>query len=295
MNAARLAGLWILLLTAEVGAQEGSVPIELGTSSRVGGDGITDDERRRVRAAYAPDEPLTEANLPPPGSRKRIEALHELAQRYVGGSMWMDACRFYDMLKDEGGEEAILSHERGKIDGSRSYLGCAKAAHADRDFARAEEWLEKSESLLGNTSSRHRALRWKMLRDQMREKALAGDVDGAMSLHRKLQDLRSNEDERVWLGGQLASLAWEAHEEGDEMRRDHVMSAAEEVSPQNVELRRLQEQLNLQANVLSNILKYGGVVVVAVLLFSLYTRWRASARIGVKQTRRNKFLDDDDL
>ncbi len=283
-----------MLFGGVASAQESSVPIELGTSRRVGGEGITEEARRRTRAAYAPEEPLTEANLPPPGNRKRIPALHELAQRHVGGSMWKEACRFYDMLEEEGGSEAILSHERGKVDAARSYLGCAKAAHADGNFERAEARLRQSEALLGNTTSRHRAVRWKMLRDQMRTKANSGDVDGAVRLHSELQALRKNEEERVWLGEQLASLAWEAHEEGDEHRRDHIMQAAESVSPMNVELRRLKDQKNLQGDVLTNILKYGGIGVLVVVVLTLLSRWRATARVGVARPKRNKFLDDDD-
>lgn len=283
----------LILLATSTWGQEGSVPIEVGSSRRVGGGGITDEDRARTRAAYAPEEPLTEANLPPPGDKKRIPSLHELAQRNVGGGLWKDACRFYDMIKAEGGTEAILKHERGKVDGSRSYLNCANAAFAAGDFDRAEMLLTESEKLLGDTTSRHRALRWKMLRDQMREKANSGDVDGAVRLHNELQSLKENEDERVWLGEQLARLAWEAHEEGDELRRDHIMGLATDVSPMNTELRRLEDQLTLQGEVLTNIAIYGGAIVLVIIVFGLLSRWRAAARVGVKRAPRNKFIDDD--
>jgi len=276
---------------------ESSIDIDIGASRRVGGRGITDEDRRAYDRARQPDEPLTEENIPPPGHPKRIEALHTLADRYVGGNMWKEACVKYDRIREEGGEEAIRSRDRGAVDAGRSYLGCAKNAYLDGDFDRAEELLRVSETFMG-ASGRHEALRWKMLRDEVHEKAMNGDFGGAYERFRVLQDLRESEEERIWFGEQIAGAAWRAHEDDDPVRRDALVAIGEEVAPRNVELRRLKDQMALTGTVMSNIVVYGvGAFVVVGLLTLLSRRW-ARSRVGggrtPKKLRKNPFLDDED-
>jgi hypothetical protein len=292
-----IVGLSGLLGWADGAAFAQSLPIELGTSRRVGGDGITDEEQARTRAAYAPEEPLTEANLPPPGSKKRIDSLHELAERNAGGRQWKDACRFYDLVLEEAGLEGFDVRERGRIEANKSYLGCANAAFVAREYDRAETLIARGEKILGSTTSRHEALRWKILRDQYRAKVGAGDLGGATRLYGRMQDMRQSEDERIWFGEQLARLAWDAHNEGDELRRDTLITAAEEVAPRNVELRRLQDTLQLGDEVLRNILFYGIGSAAVLGLLTLFSRWRQRALVGAAarpKRKKNPFLDEED-
>jgi hypothetical protein len=277
--------------------EETSVDIEIGSSRRVGGRGITDEDRRRYDRATEPDEPLTEANLPGPGEPRRTEGLHTLAERYIGSDMWKEACAKYDLLREEAGDDAIRERDRGALNAGRAYLGCAKRAYLDGDFDRAEEMLRVSESFIPS-SGRHDALRWKMLRDGYREKVGAGDVDGGLEQFRRMQELRTDEDERLWLGEQIAAAAWSAHRKDDDLRRDHLMRLGHEIAPLNVELRRLERQTELTRTVGSNIVLYGvgGFVVVGIL--TLLSRWRSRARVqsGLARPRRRKnpFLDDED-
>lgn len=276
--------------------EESSIDIEVGASRRVGGRGITDREQRAHDRAYAPEEPLTEANLPGPGEPKRVEGLLALADRYVSTQSWDQACIKFDQLREEAGDEVIREADRGAVEAGRAYLECAKSAYLDRDFDRTEARLEASAAFIP-ASGRHDALRWKMLRDTYREKMANGDADGALARFEELQALRESEDERIWLGEQLAAAAWQAHDSGDEIRRDRLIEMGEAVAPMNVELRRLQDQLELTRVVGSNILLYGVGAAALVGVLTLLSRWRSRARIGGEprpKRGKNPFLDDED-
>jgi len=295
MRLVTLAALGILSLSSLAHAQD-SLPIELGTSQRVGGRGVTEEAQARYDAAYAPEEPLTEANLPPPGHRKRFESLHELAERNAGGRQWKDACRFYDLIIEEGGMDAINARERGRVEAARSYLGCASNAHRKGEFDAAEALISKSVEVQGTTSSRHEALQWKIYRDQLRRKMTNGDAEGALTLYGKLSNIREDEDERIWLGEQLAEAAWAAHEEGDEIRRDTLMSHLETLAPQNTRYRALLDQMALGGEVLRSVAIYGLGGIALVTIFGLFTSWRSRARVGAagKTRNKNKFIDEED-
>lgn len=291
-----VASALLLLTSTSLAQEESSIDIDIGASQRVGGRGITDEDQRAYERAYEPDEPITEENLPGPGEKGRIEGLFTLAERYVSsGNMWTQACVKYDLLREEAGDEAIRERERGALDAGRSYLGCAKDAYRDGDFERAEEMLRISESFIGE-SGRHDALRWKMLRDSYRQKMSNGDFEGARDRFEEMQALRESEEERIWFGEQLATAAWAAHERGDEVRRDRLMEMGAQIAPLNVELRRLQDQLQLTRRVGSNIVIYGAGAALLVGLLTLLSRWRQRARVGVSapKRRKNPFLDDED-
>jgi len=287
-----------LLLTSTLFAPvaQDSLPIELGTSRRVGGDGVTRDEIRRTEAIRN-QEPLTEANLPPPGAKDREPKLKKLAMQQADYNDWDAACRLFDAWLDEFGEESLAEVDRGPEQASRSFLECARRAHGKGASDEAERLITRSAELLKQPTSRHRALRWQILRDRMREKALAGAFESAVNLNEQLQDLREDEDERIWLGERLAEAAWTAHEEGDEMERDRAMAMLEQVAPQNTEYRRLQEQLQVGDKVLRNVIMYGAGGIAVVVIFGLLSGWRSRARVGAagRRKKRNKFIDEDEL
>ena len=298
MRAPVLIALLLLpgVVTPARAQEETSIDIDVGASRRVGGRGITDEDQRAYDRAYAPEEPLTEANLPGPGEPKRVEGLLALADRYVSTQSWEQACIKFDQLREEAGDEVIREADRGALEAGRAYLECAKDAYLDRDFDRTEALLIASATFIPE-SGRHEALRWKMLRDTYREKMTNGDVDGALARFEDLQAIRESEAERIWLGEQVAAAAWRAHEAGDEIRRDRLIEIGESVAPMNVELRRLQDQLQLTRVVGSNILLYGVGAAALVGLLTLLSRWRARARVGGEPRRKrqkNPFLDDED-
>ncbi|NJK89075.1 MAG: hypothetical protein HC923_06495 [Myxococcales bacterium] len=280
-------------------AQDTSVDIDFGRSTRVGGDGILDEDIARSRREDAPREPVTEETLPAPGHPKRLEGLFEIADRHVGGQLWSEACMAYDRLLDEAGTEAVRARDRGPIDSGRAYLECAKDSFQAGDFDRTEVLLTKSESLMGS-SGRHDALRRKMLVAEYRKKMMSGDTEGAFAgyqtLLKKAPDL---DDERLWFAEELAKAAWASHEEGDVETRDRLMTWAKQVSPMNVELRRLEKQLGLQETVGMNILTYGLGGIALVGLLAMLSSWRARARVRTEggsapRRRKNPFLDDED-
>src|SRR5687767_4489758 len=99
-----------LLLPCAAQAQdeedEGSVDIGDVGSSRIGGPGLTREEKS-WNEPEEEEEPLTEETLPPVGHKKRIPGLHQLAKQYAGGQMWKDACEKYDQITSEASLEAI--------------------------------------------------------------------------------------------------------------------------------------------------------------------------------------------
>lgn len=272
-----------------------SLPIQMGTSRRVGGDGITKEEIRRSQAIREA-EPLTEANLPPPGAKDREAKLQTLAMQQADYNDWDAACRLFNAWLSEFGEESLAKVDRGPQQASRSFLECAKKAHAKGSSEEAERLIDKSAGLVSGPSSRHQALQWKILRDRMHEKALAGAFESAMKLNEQLQAIREDEDERIWLGERLADSAWTAHREEDQFERDRAMALLEQVAPQNTEYRRLQEQMTLGDQVLRNIITYAAGGIAVVVLFGLLSGWRSRARVGAagRRGKRNKFIDEED-
>ncbi len=276
-------------------AQDTSVDIDLESSRRIGGRGLTESDKRAYDRSLVHDDVLSEENLPGPGEPRRMEGLHKLGEQYVASGQWPEACVKYDLIVEEGGREALEERDRALITAGRAYLGCAKDAYSDDAFERAEHYLTRSEDLMG-TTGRHRALRWKMLRDEVHEKVAKGDLEGAFSRYSKLQEQREDEDERLWFGEQLALAARAAHDAGDAVTRDRLVELAETVAPMNVELRQLQSDMNLTSVVARNIVIYGvgGMLAAGVLI--VLSRWRSRARVGLKPARRRKnpFLDDED-
>lgn len=278
-------------------AQEESSPsIELG-SSRIGGPGAGARDRRRVKSWDAPDEYVTEETLPDKGSRKRIPSLHELAERHYGGQQWKEACRFYGMIIEEGGEDALEAKDGGKAKAARSYFGCAEDAFSSDDFDAVEKNLTRAEQL-GLGGARHDVLRRKVVREQYQAKLGKGDIEGAYVLYQRYQEMgEPDEDERIWYGEQLALNAKRAHELKDDITFREIMSKLEQVSPMNRTYRELREASEGGAELFSNLLLVLGSAVAAVGLLSLLSRWRARARVGSigGGGRSNPYLDDDDL
>ena len=282
---------WALSGAAPVAAQEETSPdIELG-SSRIGGPGLTERERRWVKSLDQPDEGMTETNIPPPGDKKRLPHLHYLAQKYVNGSAHKDACAKYDLIADEGGKEGIASAPFGERYAARAYLACAKIAFASTDFEKAEMLLAKSERY-AQTTPKHAALRLKIKRDSYRKKLLNGDVNGALKLFSEAQQEDNNEDERIWMGEQLATMAWTAHKSGDKFRTEDLIRKVESVAPMNTQYRKLKAQLEGQQSVFQRLIIVVGAAVGFVILWNLLSAWRARARLGV---RRNRYELDEDV
>lgn len=297
----RGVGVWLCLCFAGASSpalaqdEESSPDIQLG-SSRIGGPGLSERERRIVDAWDEPEEYITEENLPDAGSKKRIPSLHILAERYFGGQQWKEACRFYQMILDEAGEEGLDGKDGGRRRAARSFFGCAESAFAASDFDAVKSNLEKAERL-GLTSGRHDVLRRKVVKERFRKKLLNGDVEGAHRLYDEYQSMgEKDEDERIWFGEQLAERAEAARNEKDDISFKEMMAKLEVIAPLNTKYRALQAEMTGDAALFKNIALVVGAAVALVLLLSLLSQWRARARVGAAGRRsKNPFLDDDDL
>jgi hypothetical protein len=288
------------LLLPDVGLaqdEEGSVDIGDVGSSRIGGPGLTKAEKYwSSDEPEEEEEPLTEETLPPVGHKKRIPSLLKLGKQYAGGQMWKDACEKYDQVTQESSEQSIVEAEESKKLAGKSYVECARIAFGGSDYDRAEQLLVKSEKLIG-TDHRHHGLRRKMLRESYRKKVSDGDVGGAIKLFNDLQAEEKNEDERIWLGEQLATRARAAHEQKDEITRNEMMRYLAEVAPMNTEYRRLKDELETNQSILKNALMFALGTVAIVLMLGWFTKWRARAKLGGEGLggggKKNKFIDDE--
>ena len=275
--------------------EESSPDIELG-SSRIGGPGLTEGERRRVRSWSEPETYVTEETLPDQGSRKRLPSLHVLAERYAGGQQWSEACRFYDMILDESGEEGLEAKEDGRANAARAFLGCAEVAFRSEAYDDVEVRLSAAESL-GLKTGRSDFLRRKVTKERFHQKLATDDLVGARRLYDAYQAAgEQDEDERIWFGEQLARLAKEAKALKDDIAYADAMSMLEEIAPLNTEYRALRAEETGDADLVRNILLVVGTAVGAVVILSLLSRWRARARVGAagRGGKKNPFLDDED-
>lgn len=257
--------------------EESSPEIKLG-SSRIGGPGLTQQERKVSAQWDEPEEYLTEETLPPPGNKKRIPSLWVLLLRYHDGQAWKDACEKLDMILAEGGEEGVTSHPRGAKVAGKSFFECAKVAFVGGDFDKTEKLLTQSEKYDG-TSPRHAVLREKIVRESYRKKLQSGDVSGAIKLFNEAQAQREDEDERIWLGEQLATRAWEAYETKNEMEMKDLMVRLEEIAPMNVEYRRLKDKVEGGQEVLYDVVKLAILVIGFVVAWGAFSKWRAKRKV----------------
>lgn len=267
--------------------EETSPSIDLG-SSRIGGPGLTDRERKYVKSWDEEEEYLTEENIPKPGDKKRLGALHTLATRYVTSKQWEEACTKYDTIVSEFGMEGVEEAKDGKTFAARAYFYCARTAANGNDHDKAEALLTKSEKF-APTTPKHAVIREKMIREQYRKKLSNGDVDGAISLYTKAQGMREDEDERIWLGEELAKRAWEAYDTNDKIAMEGLMRRLEELAPMNPEYRRLKDKIDTQANIFKNAFMYSGAVVLLLAVGTALSKWRARHR--VKAAEGNPFED----
>lgn len=296
LAAAALLVCPLLLAPESAQAQDESSPsINLG-SSRIGGPGLTQRERRRVESWDEPEEFVTEQTLPAVGHKKRLPSLHVLAERYVGGQQWKEACRFYDMIRAEHGDEGLDAKPDARSTAARAYLGCAEAAFHEDALDDVETRLQLAEKL-GLRSGRIEFLRRKVLRDRFRAKLGAGDLMGARQLYDTFQKAgEPDEDERIWFGEQLAAQAKAAKEMKDKVAYKEAMEILEEVSPMNTDYRALRAEESGGEEVMKNIIMVLGVALGAIVLLTLLSKWRSRPRLeGGASRGKNPYLDDDDL
>jgi hypothetical protein len=291
-----------LALTALLLAQQGGEQlqdIQVG-SSRIGGPGLTESERKASAADEEDDVELSEETLPKKGSPKRLPGLQKIAGRYYRAPMWKDACDRYDQIIEEygPGPEGLESHPDGKKQAARSFYQCAEIEFRNHEYDKTEALLKKSEQL-GTSDYRHSGLRRQMKRETFREEMGKGNVEQSLTAFRSFQAEKPDEDERIWVGEQLAKMAWDAYKTKDQMRLQRRMKELEEIAPMNSEYRRLKDQIEGEGAVLGRLVMFGGGGLVLVLLAMKLTQWRSRAKVTdlengeVRLGRKNKFIDDE--
>lgn len=305
----RALAISLVVLSCPLAAlAEGDPPledIEVG-SRRIGGPGLTDREQAITAAENADDEDdsqLTEETLPPKGNKKRLPGLHKIAGRYFRGQMFREACDRYDQILEEEGEPGLDTDPKARLQASRSYLECGEAQYRGGNFDKAELLLKKSEKF-GPSDYRHSAVRRQMKRDTYRAEMQKGNVEKALVAFRAYQAEKADEDERIWLGGELSKIAWNAYNAKDEAGLKRALADAESVAPMNTELRRLKDKLEAEGAVVGNIVSMVAVGAILLLVVAGLSRWRARAQVTSADARaggslklggkKNKYLDDDD-
>lgn len=286
----------MLLAERSTSAQEEestSPNIDLG-SSRIGGPGLTERERSAVRSWDEPEEYVTEETLPDPGSPKRLPSLHVLAERYHGGGQWNEACRFYQMILDEAGQEGLTAKDGAPRRAARAFYECAVLALGSGELDAVETNLVKAEQL-GFRSQRTNVLRRKVVQARFRDKLRGGDVEGAHRLYDQYQGMgEPDEDERIWFGEELGRIARGAFEQKDQITFRETMDKLEVIAPLNPEYRALKDESAGNAELFRNIALVVGSATGAVLLLSFLSSWRARARVG-RIGQQNPYLDDDEV
>ncbi|MFO0726836.1 MAG: hypothetical protein U1E65_23830 [Myxococcota bacterium] len=278
------------------GGDPGVQDIQVG-SSRIGGPGLTPQERAANADSGEDEEVLTEENLPPKGNKKRLPALHKIAARYVRGSMWREACERYDQIVEEEGPTGMDAPPDAKGYAARAYLECANSEAAGRKFDKMELYLKKSETY-GGSDYRHAAMRRKVKRETYKEEMAKGNTEKALVAFRAYQQEKADEDERIWMGAELTKIAWAAYNAKDEVNLKRAIADADSVAPMNSDLRRLKEKLEDEGSILKQIFSVAAVAVVIAFLATRFFAWRARARVegmvegGLGGGKKNKYLDD---
>jgi hypothetical protein len=201
-----------------------------------------------------------------------------LAKQYFGGRMWKDSCEKYDQIVDEAQDEGLTADPDGKKNAARSYLECAQIAFFSGEYEKTERLLKKSEKY-GPSDHRHQGLRRKMQRESYRKQMSNGDWQGALDSFRKYQAEEADDDERIWMGEQLATRTWAAYQSKDKVGMKQLMAAAESVAPMNTELRKLKDKIEGEDAVLTNVLLFGGGAIVLVVGATQFSKWRGKARV----------------
>jgi hypothetical protein len=154
-----------------------------------------------------------------------------------------------------------------------------RSPKAGGDFDKAERLLKRSETY-GPSDHRHAGIREKMLREGYRKKLSNGDVNGALELYRQAQAKEMNEDERIWMGDELAKRAWTAYNNKDKRGVEDLMAKTEEIAPLNTEHRRLKEKLEFEGSVGSQLGMLAGGILALVAAWTLLSRWRERAKVA---------------
>lgn len=276
--------------------------IEVG-SSRIGGPGLTAAERRANSDDWEEEEALTEETLPPKGNPKRLPGLHKIASRYYRGQMWRESCDRYDQIIEESGPEGLESNPNGKPYAARSFLECGEIEYRNQAFDKAETYLKKSEQW-GPSDYRHSGIRRQMKRDAYRNEMAKGNTDKALTLFRAYHAEKPDEDERIWIGGELAKMAWEAYHNKDEVRMNRMMADLADIAPMNTDYRRLKEKIEDEGSVIGRVLLISLSAIGVALLATKLSQWRARAKVealagegalfsGGGRGKKNKFIDDE--
>lgn len=273
------------------------IDIDFG-STRIGGTGLTESERRA--SAWEPEEEEipTEENIPEIGSKKRLPHLHILAKRYTTGGMWKEACARYEQIIEEGSDEGLASTEDGQKLAAKSFLKCAISKASASQEEAAERLLLKSERYYGKSDYRHEGVRRKMLRDQYRKKVLNRDVEGGLVIYKKFQAAANDDRERIWLGDKLSDMAEEAYRLKDKDLMHRYIKFAGEISPRNPVLRRLKKRIYNEERAIPIAVGAGVSAVLLALFLAWFGRWRGRRKIEALggdplPKKKNKYIVDD--
>lgn len=253
------------------------------------------------KAAYAQAQaiqtldPLTKFNRsswPPLGDPHRVEHMIRDAETHYRDHNWLNACHIYQQVISEAGIDALNRPLEQRDHAARSFHKCARLAFRAHDDQDVESYLGNAEKL-GLHSIRHEVLRRKLVRRQYHRRLAVEDVDGALSLYTAYQAAGPiDEDERIWLGEQLATRAQKALDIGNRENFLYLMQHLEAISPRNRDFRALKQALKQDQNPILSVVGIIGAIVGGILLLSQITTWIAWLRVYLAR-RRHPYLKDD--
>ena len=240
-------------------------------------------------------DPLIKADhehWPAVGTSERLQRMVLDAETHYKDHNWLSACRIFQLVISESGIEALNSSPEIRDHAARSFHKCARLAFRAHDDQDVELYLVQAEKL-GLHSVRHEVLRRKLVRRQYHRRLAVADIDGALDLYRTYQASGpKDEDERIWLGEQLANRAQEALDTGNQESFLYLMEHLEAIAPRNRDFRALKRAREKKRNPILSAVSIVGISVGGVLLLSGFVTWIAWLRVYLAR-RRHPFLKDD--
>ncbi|MBX2810480.1 MAG: hypothetical protein KTR25_01665 [Myxococcales bacterium] len=256
--------------------------------------GVTIYSEQTARGTNQPNPSARspDASLPPLGDPSRPAALLRRAHDSYQSADWLVACEYYQMIIQETGSTPLVNSPQTKERAAQSFHKCARLVFKVHEDKKVETYLSHAEEL-GLRSFRHNVLRRKLVRRQYHRSLVNEDIEQAMALYAEYQARGTpDEDERIWLGDQLAQRAREALRHAQQNHFHALMSHLSVIAPQNRDYRDMKSAVDVPQQPLMRALIVTAVIILVIALFSLFSHWSAWAKVARAQ-RDHPLLAED--